>query len=375
MNNRIRIARGENILSNTSEIVAGQPVYDTQKNILRIGSGKTNEKTIATTKPINVEENAKLGNSWNNVFEFNDTLSGDSFELELNFSYGAQSNEQTQCTAIKWQGNSGSLQLSYKKQADSEYTTMYQWGKWNSGIDSANARYTTFADHAEELPPELLKFLNANATNITTRIISEIFESKRNAVKIASQLGMDKGPAGVKLVNNKVNIIGDSIVKTQTSDDSSSNIANTEFVNKFYESNPNVTVYSVNYSIDENGEIKINQSSSTDKLKVKANAIKFKKTTGTTTAAGYPKDLKMWLASVDIVDSAYVNKPIIIYYNGDKSNFFQSRLPYVLNATAGMSENQSTNDFRNIGIYGKDQSSFTLWVSKTGNVQVSAIGW
>ena len=57
-NKRIQILRGKNIKNNTTELMAGQPVYDTEKNILRVGRGG---ETIANTKPLNVEGNAVLG--------------------------------------------------------------------------------------------------------------------------------------------------------------------------------------------------------------------------------------------------------------------------------------------------------------------------
>lgn len=57
-NKRIQILRGRNIKDNATELMAGQPVYDTEKNILRVGKGG---ETIANTKPLNVEGTAVLG--------------------------------------------------------------------------------------------------------------------------------------------------------------------------------------------------------------------------------------------------------------------------------------------------------------------------
>ena len=64
-NKRIRLLRGDNVTTDdnkkSTELEAGQPVYDTTKHILRIGSGKANETTINTTKPLCLEDEAVLG--------------------------------------------------------------------------------------------------------------------------------------------------------------------------------------------------------------------------------------------------------------------------------------------------------------------------
>lgn len=61
MNNRIRIARGDNISAKTDAIEAGVPVYDTTKHTMRVGTGKTGEGTIANTPALSLEDNAVLG--------------------------------------------------------------------------------------------------------------------------------------------------------------------------------------------------------------------------------------------------------------------------------------------------------------------------
>ena len=181
MNNRIRIARGENILGNTSEIVAGQPVYDTQKNILRVGSGKENEKTIVTTKPLNLEEEARLGQSWPNYI-FNDSnITGDkAFEERINFT--CPSLVSTTFIAIKYE--IAENKISYKKSGETSFTQVYSsTDGWVNSKYKGLWFYGNGEDSLPIIPTTLQSFLNTNAQNIGTRVINDIFEEHSNYVK------------------------------------------------------------------------------------------------------------------------------------------------------------------------------------------------
>lgn len=59
---RVRFLRGKNILSDSTTLQKGQPVYDIDKHILRVGTGELGEETIANTPALSLEDDAILGN-------------------------------------------------------------------------------------------------------------------------------------------------------------------------------------------------------------------------------------------------------------------------------------------------------------------------
>lgn len=204
-NKRLQILRGTYALTDKSELLDGQPVYDQTWHVVRIGDRGMYHKggfTIDTTEPLNLEDSASLGKTWTTYLFNKSNITWDT-DIQYICKIKCPSlTPQIEFYALKYEISSG--KIYYRNSNDYPYTYIEVYSPTTGWVDDA---YRTvilsselkYNDITEIIPEDyhdlretepwisFKKFLDKNAQSIGTRVIDDIFEEHSNYVKNATK--------------------------------------------------------------------------------------------------------------------------------------------------------------------------------------------